>query len=422
MNLSSNKIEPLLITAVNIAARAVHLVFFIAIGNKYGSTELTDSVYSLLAPLVILTGVATGVAETVAMPVFHKLKNKNEVKYVFIFFLRKIVICISASCIVVSFVSSILYHEKDYLTVSILSLIPFFASLTAIKIGILNASNKFKAAVSGPLFGASAATFFLLVCPIHIYFFASSFLVFEIAKLIGLSFFRDISHGGVPEKTVQTEKVIHWGYKNAKIQLAASFVMALIYPVDVWFAKSLSETGAVTFVEYANKLWNLIPLLFTGHIALVYAYLSKTASTSGESFRKINIHSIAFHYMLLGTTAGIIVIFTSDYIVSLLFGSGKITAQQQIALSSLLKSYLFGSGFYIGGLVYVRALSALGNVNILLAITSFSVVCNIFYDYILIKISGLTGIGMATSLVYASNYFLLIFYYEKNRLAIQWRS
>lgn len=422
LNLSSKKIKPLLITAVNIAARAVHLVFFIAIGNKYGSTELTDSVYSLLAPLVVLTGVSTGAAETVAMPVFHKLKNKNEAKYVFIFFFRKIVIYISASCIVVSFVLSILYHEKDYLTVSIMSLIPVFSSLAALKTGILNASDKFKAAVSGPLFGAFAAIFFLLVFPVHVYFFALSFLVFEIAKLIGLSLFRDISHGGIPEKTVKAEKVIHWGYKNAKLQLAASFVMALIYPVDVWFAKSLSETGAVTFVEYANKLWNLIPLLFTGHIALVYADLSKTASTSEESFRKVNIHGMSFRYLLLGATAGIIIIFASDYIISLLFGFGKITLQQQMVLSDLLKSYLFGSGFYIGGIIYVRALSAAGKTNILFIITFFGCICNIFFDYILIRILGLNGIGVATSFVYAINYFLLIFYYEKNRLAIQFNN
>lgn len=401
LNLSSSKIKPLLITAVNIAARAVHLVFFISIGNKYGSTELTDRVYSLLAPLVVLTGVATGAAETVAMPVFHRLlKNKNEAKYVFIFFLRKIVIFISASCIIVSFVSSILYHEKDYLTVLILSLIPIFSSLAALKIGILNASNKFKAAVSGPLFGAFAAIFFLLVFPVHIYFFALSFLVFEIAKLIGLYFFRDISHGGVPEKTVQTEKVIHWGYKNAKLQLAASFVMALIYPVDVWFAKSLSETGAVTFVEYANKLWNLIPLLFTGHIALVYAYLSKVASTSEESFKKINIHGMAFRYLLLGTAAGIVIIFVSDYIISFLFGFGKITIQQQAVLSTLLKSYLVGAGFFVGGIVYVRALSATGKTNFLLKIAILSLLLNIILDAILIKIAGLTGIGFATSIVH----------------------
>lgn len=417
-NLSLSKFEPLLITAVNIAARAVHLVFFIAIGNKYGSTSLTDDVIALLAPLVVLTSVATGAADSVAMPVFHKAKNKDEAAYIYSFFSKRIVVYISLLSLVICFTSSLLY-KNNYFLILILFSIPVFASLSALKAGILNASNRFQAAVTGPLFGAAAAIFFLFMMPNHIYSFASSFLVFEVGKLVCLSFFKDISFGGVLTKTDSSENIIRWGYRNTKIQLLSSFIMALIYPVDIWFAQSIKEVGYVTFVEYANKLWNIVPLLFTGHIAVTYASLSKTASVSKEAFnKKINIHSIALRYLFWGTITGILIIFASDYIVILLFGFGKITVQQQNILSDLLKSYLVGSGFYIGGIVYVRALSAAGRIDILLTVTIFSFICNIVGDFILIRISGLNGIGIATSVVYVCSFFLLVSSYEKNKLAV----
>lgn len=418
-NLSLSRFEPLLITAVNIAARAVHLVFFIAIGNKYGSTALTDNVIALLAPLVVLTSVTTGAADSVAMPVFHRAKNKDEASYIYSFFSKRIVVYISLLSLVICFASSLLY-KNNYFLILILFSIPVFASLSALKAGVLNASNRFQVAVTGPLSGAAAAIFFLIMMPNHIYSFAASFLVFEVGKLVCLSFFKDISSGGISKKTNSSEKVIQWGYRNTKIQLLASFIMALIYPVDIWFAQSIKEVGAVTFVEYANKLWNIVPLLFTGHIAVTYASLSKTANVSNEALnnKKINIHSIALRYLLWGTITGIVIIFASDYLVRLLFGFGKITFQQQNVLSDLLKSYLVGSGFYIGGIVYVRALSAAGRIDILLTITIFSFICNIVGDFILIRISGLNGIGIATSVVYICSFFLLVFSYEKNKLAV----
>ncbi len=349
------------------------------------------------------------------MPVFHRVKNKDEAAYVYRFFSKRIVVYISLLSIVICFASSLVYKNNNYYLIFILFLIPVLASLSALKAGVLNASNRFQAAVSGTLSGAAAAILFLLITPIHIYSFASSFLAFEAGKLAWLSFFKDISSGGRSQRTDSSEKIIRWGYKNTKIQLLASFIMALIYPVDIWFAQTVKEVGAVTFVEYANKLWNIVPLLFTGHIAVTYAAMSKTASASEESFKKINVHSIAVRYLVLGTITGILIISTSDYLVSLLFGFGKITAQQQTVLSGLLESYLFGSGFYIGGLVYVRALSAAGKINILLIIATYSLCCNIVLDAILIKIAGLIGIGFSTSIVYLSN-FLLFTYWHKNMM------
>lgn len=412
MKLSSSKTEPLIITAVNIAARAAHLLFFIVIGNKYGSSTITDSVITLLAPLVVLTGIVSGAADVVAMPVFHKARNKNDAKYIYRFFLRRIICYLIPSSVLITIITSLFCNYSDFFLILILSPIPLLASLSALKAGILNASNRFRASVSGPFFGAITAVFFLLIAPVNIYCFALSFLLFEAGKISGLYLFRDITSGGNSLKTDFSSQIITWGYRNVKLQLIASLILSLIYPIDIWFAGTLGE-GSVTFVEYANKLWNVIPLFFAGHIALTYYSLSKAVNKSSESFETINIHNVALRYLLLGTIASCIVIFTSDSLIRMSFGIGKISIQQQASLSGLLDSYLAGAGFYVGGLVYVRMMSATGRTDILLIIACLSLLCNIICDVLFIKIAGLNGIGFATSTVYFCNFFLFAYLYER---------
>lgn len=409
--LSREKIEPLIVTAASISARAVHLLFFMIIGNKYGASTVTDFVIYMIAPLTVFSAVVSGAADTVIMPVFHKSDNPNTAKYLYIYSIEKIIKFVLPLSVIIVTAYSVVAKQYDLLMMAILLPIPLVSSLSSLKVGILNASNRFRIAILGPFFGSLAAISFILLTPVNVYCFGLSFLLFEFGKMIGLYLFKDITSNGSPLRSDSGDRAIIWGIRNAKLQLVGSLVLALVYPVDVWFAATL-DTGSITFVEYANKLWNIVPLFFIGHITIVYASFSKTVAIRRKS---ISVHKIAGRYLLFGIAVSLFLAFISNFIIRILFGFGKITIQQQSILANLLDSYLVGAGFYVGGLVYVRAMSAMGRTELLLAVACFGLLCNIIFDAFFIRIIGLNGIGLATSTVYLCIFFLLAYLYEKNK-------
>lgn len=412
--LSKNRLEPLLVTAVSIIARAAHLLFFLIIGNKYGASSSTDFVIYMLAPLTILSGVVSGAADTVVMPVFHKIDHPGNAKYIFIFFIKKIITFILPISIFFIIISSVIIQKYDLLIIIVLFSIPVFSGLTSLKIGILNASNRFRVAMIGPFFGSISAIIFLFFTPVNKYYLGSSFLVFEIGKFICLYFFKNITTNSISLRTEHGDQLIKWGLHNAKWQFLGSFVLSLVYPVDIWFASMLA-TGSVTFVEYANKLWNIVPLFFVGHISIIYSIFSKATA---KGINSINIHRIAVQYLFFGVIASLAIFSVSDFIIKMLYGFGKMNMQQQAELSALLKSYLIGAGPYVGGLVYVRAMSAAGRTDLLFTVASIGLLCNIIFDALFIRIAGLNGIGLATSAVYLFNFIWLSYFHHKRNSII----
>ena len=166
-----NKIEPILVTLVNIIARGSHLVFFIVIGNKYGASTVTDTVIFLLTPLMVLTAVTSSSAEAVIMPAFHKIDNSDTAKYLFLYSIKKNILFVLPSSIVIVLIFSAVARHWDFLLMIILMPVPLIGSLSALKAGVLNASNRFRVAISGPLFGGITAVSFLLIMPTNAYFF-----------------------------------------------------------------------------------------------------------------------------------------------------------------------------------------------------------------------------------------------------------
>jgi putative peptidoglycan lipid II flippase len=413
LNLSFNdRIEPLIVTIVNILARGSHLLFFIVIGNKYGASGITDAVIFLLTPLLVITAVATGAAEAVIMPSFHKVDNADTAKYLFVYSTKKVIKYILPSSLIVIGICSVITRQWNLFLVLILLPVPLIGSFSSLKVGILNASNRFRIAILGPLFGGLTAVLFLAFAPINMYCFALSFLLFELGKLGGIWFFKDITSGGQPLRSILADSIAKRGAGNARLQIIGSFILALVYPVDVWFASTL-EIGSITFVEYANKLWNIIPLFFVGHIAIIYSSLSKKEAGYLDTPTSLKVHKLALKYGVLGGLASLLVIGFSNFIVSCLYSFGQMDNSQQIMLANLLKSYLLGAGPYVGALVYVRALSVLGRIDFLLVVACQGLFCNIVCDYIFVKIFGLNGIGFATSIVCFCSYLALSYLYGK---------
>jgi len=411
MLLSQNKkLEPYILTCVNVLARMSHLLFYLAIGNQFGASSIIDRVVFLQTPLFVLMAVIAGTADVVVMPTFHRAENLDTAKFLSRYAVKRVLyIVLPGSGLLLCFFS-FLQNSFDWILLCILLPLPMFGSLAALKSGVLNASNRFRVALLGPLVGGLLTVPFVLLVEPGLYSLAASFLLFEFGKFIGLFFFRDITKGGCSSRSIGAEKLVQWASGNAIWQIAGSTILAMVLVVDVLFAKTLGE-GSVSFVEYGNKLWNIIPLLFVGHITMIYTALSKSASEGlcGDS-RKI--HSAALYLGFIAVLLSMVVIFFSHHIIGIIYGVGAFTPEDQDRLANLLRYYLIGAGPYVSSLVYVRAFSAVGRVQALTFVACVGLLLNIICDYLLIDSLGMNGIGLATSLVYGLNALMLAVLYK----------
>lgn len=412
----NNKLDPFFVTLVNVLARISHLLFFLIIGNKYGATAITDSVFYLQAPILVLMAVVTGAVDAVVMPVFHRADGKDTAKYLLHYSIKRIVVFTLPLSGLVLVIFSSIRGGFDWILICILIPLPLFGGLAALKSAILNASNRFKAALLGPLFGGLVSVPFVLLASPDIHTFAFGFLLFEIGKFLGVSLFTDLSAGGRPLQTSIGDNIAQWGTGNAKWQMLGSFILALVLLIDIWFASAL-DAGSVTYVEYANKLWNIVPLLFVGHIAMAYASFSRSASHGIQKTGTCSIHSIAVRYGIIAFFVSMLLILSAKSFVGFLYNFGEMGGDAQVKLTTLLQCYLVGAGPYVCGLVYVRAFSAVGRVSVLTFVACIGLITNILFDALLVHFFGLNGIGIATSIVCFVNMLVLASWYERMRMS-----
>jgi peptidoglycan biosynthesis protein MviN/MurJ (putative lipid II flippase) len=393
-----------IITTLNLIARGFHLLFFLFIGNRFGVDATTDTVFLLQAPLLVIISVVAGVAESVIMPAMHRAFQMNCTKELLNAIKYRAVIFIVPVTFLVLIVASRIYENSSLGIIFILAPMPLLASLSSINTGVLNAEGKHRRAILGPIYGSMASIPFVFILPISAYSLASALVIFEVGRALGL-WLHVVKYPTIRDyNTSAVHNLIGWANRGAKLQVIGSFLIALNPLVDIFFASKL-EIGAITNVEYANRLWNVVPLFLSGHLTLAYAAMSREASTKNLAKSRIRLQALKLG--AVASAISVVVILSSDFIINVLYGIGKMDELSRKTLSNLLSCYLLGAGPFLGGLVFVRALSSEGRINIITYIAGFSVITNVILNFILIYAFGLNGIWLATSFTYICNAILL---------------
>lgn len=395
-------------TLVEIFARSINLFIFLIIGNRFGAGMVTDAVFFLYAPLTVIMSVTTGIAQAVVMPGEHRAqiaKCTSAFRRAIIRHTVSIILPVSLIAILVSWAMS---DRADLLVALILLPIPMLSSLAAIYTGLLNAEDRYRLAVLSQAYGSVLAFLMILLMPVTPTGLAAILVSFEAGRVIGLRF-----HTYRKEKADESDAstVVSWALRGARFQVIGSFLVALNPLVDRLFARGFG-TGAISDVEYAGRLWNMVPFLFTGTLTVAYANWSRTSSSS-----KLDMHKVHASAARLGGIAlvfSMLVILCSDFLIDTLYGWGKMDVEHRASMSALLKAYLAGSAPFVASLVYVRALSALGRLPLVTVAASINAGANLLLDWIMTSVYGLIGIGFATGITYLVVTLFLAIYFEKS--------
>jgi putative peptidoglycan lipid II flippase len=99
----------------------------------------------------------------------------------------------------------------------------------------------------------------------------------------------------------------------------------------------------------------------------------------------------------------LILISFSQPLAAFVFQRGAFTASDTVQVASVQSMYLLQMPFYVLGILFVRLTSALKANHILMWGSVISFLLNISLDYLLMKLFGVSGIALSTTIVYAAS-------------------
>jgi len=195
--------------------------------------------------------------------------------------------------------------------------------------------------------------------------------------------------------------------KQATPSAAAGILMGCTSLIDQSMAAML-HSGSVSALNYANKL---IPVLLgIGSSSLSVAVLPALSRLSARRDWQ-GVHRIVSTYtriiFLVGVPATVILIALSEPIVRMVFQGGAFTSQNTHLVASVQSLLCLEVPFYAAAMLCVSALCALKRNDVLIWGTTIAVVENVVLNYLFMKMFGLAGIALSTSLVYMTAFLYL---------------
>ena len=184
--------------------------------------------------------------------------------------------------------------------------------------------------------------------------------------------------------------------------------------VDRTFA-SYVQVGAVTILDYANKLCLMIEnVVVLSIVAILYPKLSEASAHNNKIEFAASLARAANKIILYLLPVCIILVLTSNHIVSFLFGRGQFSEQNVYDTASCMSYYSLGVCFVALRTIYTRALYAVGKVRYVTLVSVIILAANIILNFLLSKWLGLKGLAFATSLSSMLNAVLLSADIKKN--------
>ncbi|MEO8901661.1 MAG: lipid II flippase MurJ [Polyangiaceae bacterium] len=170
--------------------------------------------------------------------------------------------------------------------------------------------------------------------------------------------------------------------------------------VDQAFA-SVVGAGAVASLNYGNRLTSVamgIGISSVGLIAL--PHFSELAARNAWDEMRPLLRRLVGVLFLAGVLAAAFLALFSEPLIKLLFQRGHFIAADTSAVASVQSLYALQIPFHLAGIVGVRALQSMRRNRTIMLIVVLNVICNVVADYSFVKLYGLRGIALATSVTY----------------------
>lgn len=202
----------------------------------------------------------------------------------------------------------------------------------------------------------------------------------------------------------------HWPevYQAVSVIAIGQYIMSFITPIDQYFAAQLGN-HAIAVLSYAYRIISL--LLGLGSMTIARATLPVLSGIIASG----NLHrarSVALKWSLLmfsiGITVAITFWFAAPLAVKLLFERGAFTAENTIAVTTVLRWGLIQIPFSFAGLVLVQFLASSGAYWIISLIATINLLTKLLMNFLLTPILGVSGIALAFGIMSGIGFLLFL--------------
>jgi putative peptidoglycan lipid II flippase len=189
--------------------------------------------------------------------------------------------------------------------------------------------------------------------------------------------------------------------------MAATFLGGGTSVVDQSMAAML-QPGSVAALNYANKVATVVTSIgVTGLGTAILPYFSKMVACNDWNGCRHTLKKYSAVVFTASLPVTLILVFFAKPIVRLLFQRGAFTSADTQLVSWVEICYAFQVPFAICGMLFVRFLSALRLNRVLMYSSAVNLLLDIILNVILVRVMGVAGIALATSIVYIVSFLFL---------------
>lgn len=192
--------------------------------------------------------------------------------------------------------------------------------------------------------------------------------------------------------------------KAAGVMLVGQIAMSFVGPIDQYTAANLGAHANAT-LGYAARLLSLLLGLGAASVGRAALPVLADVQRRGDASRA---RQLALKWSVLMALAGAVVMavgwLLAPWMVSLLFERGAFSAQDTQRVAEVMRWGLLQLPFYFGVLVLVQLLASQNRYRIMAAIAIANFLLKAAMNYVLAPVMGVSGIMLATSLMYALSY------------------
>lgn len=384
----------------------------ILIAKNYGLSILVDTYYIAILLPSFISNVFMSSYQSVFIP--NYISEKSEQKHIGPFQATAVLVTITMSLFffIISYLFTDYYieyffkgHEAQFyelITRQFKFVAPciLFWGLTSIINGMLNVDNEYKySTLSGTITSIS-----VIICILILKEYLQE-LVLAIGTLIGsiLGFIfvliaavrRKIIALSLPDFKSKNSLMM---FKQLPAKTTASLLSGINPIVDQYFSAQLI-VGSIAALNYGLKIPAFaigIGAIALGNVLL--PYFSKMA-VNNKKMLYLKLQQwlkLTFYLSLTITIVGILISFP---IVKIVFERDEFVANDTLIVAKIQQMYFIQIPFYLVTIIMVRFLTSINKNNFMMFTSLIGALLNLLFNYILIKIIGVYGLALSTSMV-----------------------
>lgn len=424
------KTTVIIFTFISLVAKIIAFARELLLSYFFGAGTVSDVfILSMTIPVTIFGFVATGITSGF-IPMYQKAKI-NSGKQRALFFTNNVINVLLVFCLLITalyfvfpkpilmmfakgFDDTTIETAQVFTNYSIFAI--FLTSIITVLTGYLQINDNIKitALVSVPLNLGIIIAIIISHYLNNIYILPAGFLISSFIQFLFIVILCIRNGFKYSIKLNLKDEYLRLFIANAGMLILSGSLQQINQLIDRTLASTVS-VGGLSLLEYGNKIndfamgMTIIPIS-----SAIFPLMTKSKDNNDELGKSL-IEGINISSLIIIPVSVLIIVF-SEVIVKIIYYRGAFSAEDVLQTSGIVMAYGIGLIAFSLRSIFLNCFYATGDVKKPMINSSIGIVCNIILNFILLKLCGLKGLALATS-ISAVITVILLYIPLKKRLA-----